>query len=227
MVVNRPYAVWQQKTTMILNGSLINLIFIIVLSIVVDAKRNSDRSNVESMIASLRESKRADMANIKYGHYDNNVGLIVDNNKHPQPFTESINAGVSCPMKGLVVRREMGNLGVTSFQVVAAGLMMDALGPSWSYYDDWPQMAQILRTDRHVSKEEANDIRKQCKRQVTLNPSEQEELSLIPFNITDGSWVKSIREKVCGKDAKWNKGNKDYVPSADEPCIVVKLQGHW
>ena len=126
-------------------------------------------------------------------------------------------------MEGLVVRREMGNLGVTSFQVALTGIILDALGPTWSYYDDWPKMTKFLRTDRHVTKEKADEIRQRCNRKITISPTEQEDLALTPFNITDGSWVRSIRERVCGASAAASTKTK----TTTLPCTVLKVQNHW
>jgi len=86
------------------------------------------------------------------------------------------------------------------------------------------------RTDRHVSETEADQQRKHCKRKITLNPSEQDPLDLRPFNITDGTWVRGLREQVCGSLAPWNRGGDSVKPianSEDGDCVVVKLQGHW
>ena len=74
--------------------------------------------------------------------------------------------------------------------------MLDALGPKWSYYDDWLHMAKILREDRHVSKGEADEMRGRCRHKLTIGPTGQGDLDLTAFNITDGSWVRSIREQV-------------------------------
>lgn len=89
------------------------------------------------------------------------------------------------------------------------------------------------RTDRHVAEPDANLRRKQCRRKVTLSPSEQDPLDLTPFNVTDGAWVKGLRDQVCGALAPWNRGrvvNAAAVSggaAAEEECVVVKLQGHW
>ena len=78
---------------------------------------------------------------------------------------------------------------------------------------------------------EADSFRQRCKLKVTLNPTEQEDLELTPFNITDGSWVRTIREKVCGELAPWNRGKEGAAlaaaAGADQPCVVVKIQNHW
>lgn len=86
----------------------------------VSASRPSkQRSHVEEMIASLREKTRAsqeeeeeEVVEAAEAHSVRGQG----SERHPRPFTEK-NAGEPCRMRGLVVRREMGDLGVTSFQV--------------------------------------------------------------------------------------------------------------
>jgi len=185
-----------------------------------EARKNKDerRSNVEGMIAVLRERARAG-AVPNPGEADS-----PHDEARPRPLTEP-GAGEPCAMPGLVVRREMGNLGVTAFQVALAGLVLDALGPTWSYFDDWPRMAEYLKPDRHLTTQEADEMRARCRRKVTINPTEQEDLSLVPFNITDGAWVRTIREKVCGKFAPWNRGNP--AQPGDNACIVLKIQNHW
>ena len=92
-------------------------------------KKEVRRSNVEGMIAQLRERARASAPERPAPHDE----------ESPRPLTEP-DAGAPCAMPGIVVRREMGNLGVTSFQVALAGIVLDALGPSWTYFDDWQHM---------------------------------------------------------------------------------------
>jgi len=205
------------------------LFFLITLGS--SSKLSKKTSHVEQMIASLRETARANhdleqeaatalAGKSGHGSGDNSDQ---DNEEHPRPFTEK-HAGEPCRMRGLVVRREMGDLGVTSFQVAVQEMVRDALGPSWQSYDDWPRMAQFLTTKKEprwvgsVSDDEANAMRKECKRKVTISPFGQEAVGLAPFNITGGEWVKVIREQVCGS-----------VPDnfEDSPCAVVKIQGHW
>jgi hypothetical protein len=90
-----------------------------------------------------------------------------------------------------------------------------------------------------VTEADANLRRKQCRRKVTLSPSEQAPLDPAPFNVTDGAWVRGLREQVCGPLAPWNRGRDESSAAGaagggaagkqadDEECIVVKLQGHW
>ena len=130
-----------------------------------------------------------------------------------------------------------GNLGVTSFQVALTGIILDALGPTWKYFDDWPKMVRYLRTERHVTKDEADAMRARCRRKITISPTEQEDLALHPFNITDGSWVRSIRERVCGdaalsrekprKAADGSQQQQQQQQQQQLPCTVFKLQNHW
>ena len=72
-------------------------------------------------------------------------------------------AGPRCELQGLVVRREMGNLGVSSFQHMVAYLIADALG--YRYYDDWPQQTGFLRVEPNVTivdKDRADSFRARC-----------------------------------------------------------------
>ena len=52
-------------------------------------------------------------------------------------------AGEPCPGQGVVVRRDMGSLGVSSFQQVAGAILADAIGPLFLYYDEWPEAAKV------------------------------------------------------------------------------------
>ena len=72
-------------------------------------------------------------------------------------------AGPRCELQGLVVRREMGNLGVSSFQHMVAYLIADALG--FRYFDDWPQQTGFLRVEPNVTivdKARADSFRARC-----------------------------------------------------------------
>jgi hypothetical protein len=48
-----------------------------------------------------------------------------------------------CRGQGLILRRDMGSVGVSSFQQVYGVLAADALGPRFAYYDEWPMAAGI------------------------------------------------------------------------------------
>jgi hypothetical protein len=133
-------------------------------------------------------------------------------------------AGAPCQKAGVVVRRDMGSLGVSSFQQVVGAIMADAIGPLWLYYDEWPEAAKLLRESAthddfraHALIEEGEKNRH---RMLTLRPQLQDELAMQPWNMTDdvaSHWARKLRRSVCGP-------NEDGFPN---DVAVIRVYGNF
>ena len=144
----------------------------------------------------------------------------------PPPVPPAQPASMCEGLSGLVVRREMGELGVSSFQQVLALYVTDMLGPSFRYHDDWPKQAKLFRQDRMLPDEaEAKELRRSCKVKVDLRPSEQSGLELEPFPAASG-WDRQILHKICGPAVREKVAAKAGASSGS--CdVLVYIQGHW
>ena len=119
----------------------------------------------------------------------------------PGPIRFSAPGG-PCKGRGVILRRDMGSLGVSSFQQVYGALAADALGPGFKYYDEWQMAAGLLRPGvQHAYKDnqlactpskqctpkEVKEMGKDKTRHTAMKPHIQNELKEEPWNMVSSS----------------------------------------
>jgi len=109
-----------------------------------------------------------------------------------------------CPTRGIVVRRDMGSLGVSSFQQVYGALLADALGPQFQYWDEWQMASGLLRPGLQHTPDDAAALLEEAETRglpaFPVKPTFQSELEQHPWNMSDAQaqeWVLEARNEVC------------------------------
>lgn len=98
------------------------------------------------------------------------------------------NVPLPCVGSGLVLRRDMGSLGVTSFQQIYGALAADALGPRFSYFDQWSHASYHLRPGLQIDRNEGLRLVQLFNERPMLGfsakPTKQAELETKPWDMT-------------------------------------------
>jgi hypothetical protein len=106
--------------------------------------------------------------------------------------------------KGIILRRDMGSLGVSSFQQVYGALLADALGPNFRYWDEWQMASGLLRPGLQHTPDDAgqmiHDMEKDGLPAYVAKPRFQDEGDPRPWNMSEATaqeWVLGSRSEVC------------------------------
>ena len=193
--------------------------------------------DIEDFILARRASKRAELLDHQAPH------------PPPAPATAarpSLEAATRkpCPGIGVLRRRDMGSLGVSSFQMVAGVLLADAIGPGYRFHDEWygPGRATdgVLQLGVQPTLEAANAmIADRASRQVTIRPTLQAELETAPWTMNATSaaaWVDDLRDVVCGgsgggggkgRGRRGSGGGGGGGGGGNATTTIVKMLAHW